>query len=80
MAKKDPSNEDDLRGNLRRERRMEYRTQHGDEFFVLPDNARCSYANRKIKNIESCPILNFDDDGDICCPDLCGYYHEPAIR
>ena len=51
---------------------MEYRTNDGVEFFVLPDGARCTYTKKHPDNMETCP----KDDGDICVPEECGYYKE----
>ena len=59
---------------------MEYRTADGMEFFVLPDGARCTYTRKHPDNMSSCPICNFDEYGDICIPDVCGYYYEYLER
>ena len=59
---------------------MQYRTADGVEFHVLPHNARCQYVGTNPDNLDSCPICNFDDDGDICVPELCDYYDEVNPR
>ena len=59
---------------------MQYRTADGVEFHVLPHNARCQYVRTHPDNLDSCPICNYDDDGDICVPELCDYYDEVNPR
>lgn len=59
---------------------MQYRTADGVKFHVLVHNARCQYIGTHPDNLDSCPIYNFDDDGDICCPELCDYYDEVNPR
>lgn len=59
---------------------MKYRTAEGDEYFVLTHNARCQYVGTNPDNLDSCPICNFDDYGDICVPELCYYYDEVNPR
>ena len=51
---------------------MEYRTQDGIRFFVLPEEARCTYVKKHPDNMLICP----KDGGDVCIPEECGYYHE----
>ena len=55
---------------------MEYRTEDGVRFHVLPAGARCTYTNRHPDNMEKCPARLFDDPGDVCVPEACGYYKE----
>ena len=59
---------------------MEYITPDGIKFFILPSGARCTYAKKHPDHIEKCPICNFDDYGNICVPELCGYYYEYGER
>ena len=51
---------------------MEYRTNDGVKFFVLPDGARCTYTKKNPDNMETCP----KDGSNICVPEECGYYKE----
>ena len=53
---------------------MEYRTEDGIQFFVLPRGARCTYTRKHPDNMDVCPKNN----GDVCIPDECGYYYEYA--
>lgn len=39
----------------------------------LDDAIGCRLENKKLKDIDKCPICNFDDEGDICVPNLCSY-------
>lgn len=59
---------------------MEYRTGDGVRFDVLPEGARCTYTRKHPDNMDSCPTCNFDDFGNVCVPDVCGYYHEYIKR
>lgn len=33
----------------------------------------CTKQNLNLKDVESCPVLNFDDDGIVCVPALCTF-------
>lgn len=55
---------------------MEIKTKYGDEIFCLPDCAKCKLTSINPHKMDSCPIYNFDDKGDICLPELCNYYTE----
>jgi len=50
---------------------MIYKTKDGIEFHVLPDNARCACEGVHPDVLSECPMHNFDDDGDLCVPELC---------
>lgn len=55
---------------------MIYKTKDGIAFHVLPDNARCACEGVHPDVLSECPLHNFDDDGDLCVPELCDYYDE----
>ena len=57
-------------------RKMNIRTQWGDKIFCLPDCARCRITGKSPEDMDSCPIINFDDFGDECVPELCDEYEE----
>lgn len=55
---------------------MDIKTEYGEDIFCLPPVAFCKIARKDIEDLESCPICNFDDIGDICCPSICEHYTE----
>ena len=55
---------------------MQYSNYYGADIFCIPEYATCKFAKRKLCDMEKCPILNFDDTGDLCVPDLCEFYEE----
>lgn len=49
-------------------------SQHGDH--PPPDSAVCRITGRSPKKMLMCPILNFDDQGVLCVPEICDEYEE----
>ena len=43
---------------------------------ILPDSARCLLIGKHPGDSEKCPLNNFDEDGDICIPEMCNHYSE----
>ena len=33
----------------------------------------CTKQNLNLKDVDHCPVRNFDDDGEVCVPQLCTY-------
>ena len=48
----------------------------GIEVNALPENARCKKTGENPMRMSKCPILNFDDKGQYCVPELCDEYEE----
>lgn len=59
---------------------LQVMTRDGISIHVLPDTARCSQTGKSPLEMDRCPIYNFDDHGEICCPDKCDEYTEEAIQ
>ena len=57
-------------------RKMNIRTQWGDMIHCLPECARCRITDKSPEDMDTCPILNFDDFGAECVPELCEQYEE----
>ena len=55
---------------------MEIRSMSGLEIDALPECARCGITEENPENMDECPIKNFDNDGEICVPELCEVYEE----
>ena len=55
---------------------MNIRTPDGIKIYCLPDSARCKCTGVSPEVMDRCPIINFDDEGDECCPSLCDEYDE----
>lgn len=55
---------------------MDIKTEYGDDIFCLPPCAWCKVAKKDIEDMDTCPLCNFDDFGDICVPSLCDHYTE----
>ena len=55
---------------------MNIRTQWGDMIHCLPECARCRITDKSPEDMDTCPILNFDDFGAECAPELCEQYEE----
>ena len=51
-------------------------TAEGMEIHMLPENARCRISGKCPLEMDACPILNFDDYGFYCVPELCDEYDE----
>lgn len=58
---------------------MRIQTVDGVEIITLPDTARCLETGMRPEDMNKCPICNFDDEGDICCPSICTCYTEESI-
>lgn len=48
----------------------------GETVDVVPIGAKCAVTGEYLDEMERCPRCNFDDDGDVCVPDLCDEYYE----
>lgn len=55
---------------------MDIMTKYGNPIFCLPCRAVCKKTGENPEDMDSCPIFNFDDTGDICVPELCDEYEE----
>lgn len=55
---------------------MEIMDKNCHTVFSLPFKAICKETEQNPVDMERCPICNFDDDGDICVPELCEEYTE----
>lgn len=55
---------------------MDITTRDGIPIFNLPGRAICKMTGENPEDMESCPCMNFDDDGELCVPELCEYYDE----
>ena len=55
---------------------MQIKTEYGEDILSLPPCAWCKIADKDIEDLDTCPLCNFDDTGDICIPSLCEHYTE----
>lgn len=55
---------------------MNVSTRVGLKVDSLPECGRCRLTGKSPKEMDACPICNFDDYGDECVPELCNEYTE----
>ena len=55
---------------------MNIKTEWGGDIYCLPSCAKCKATGKSPEYMERCPLYNFDDDGDICVPEICDQYTE----
>lgn len=55
---------------------MDITTRDGIPIFCLTSRAMCMMTGENPEDMEACPALKFDDDGDLCVPELCEAYDE----
>jgi hypothetical protein len=59
---------------------MNVMTRDGIRIYVLPDVAECALTGKSPLEMDKCPIMNFDDTGDICVPEMCTSYTEDSRK
>lgn len=52
----------------------------GNDIFVLPECGVCIETITNPMRMDHCPLCKFDDDGDICVPELCEAYIECPFK
>ena len=55
---------------------MDIKTTSGIDVYSLPECARCGMSDLSPELMDECPIRNFDNNGEICVPELCDAYTE----
>ena len=53
---------------------MKIKTASGVDLPQLPNRAWCEISGISPEKMEKCPLMNFDDRGAFCVPELCEYY------